>query len=165
MANLRYRLYYLNRKKDLVPESEYLLGRGAGNDVKLPGQTISRRHARLVWDDGHVVIEDADSLNGLSVNGARGKRHILYDGDHIVIGTCYLVYREFDTADGAEVDVERELSDTLCIEHQMAELLQSIANKKIRGQLFALKRGVNRAREKLDRLANRDRLPRLYTRG
>jgi diguanylate cyclase (GGDEF)-like protein len=164
MADLCYRLYYLNHKKDLTPKGEYLLGRGAGNHIKLPGQTVSRRHARLYWEDGHFVIEDADSLNGLCVNGTRRERHVLYDGDHIVVGTCYLVYREFHPNDGAEVEVERELSDTLCIEHQMAELLQSISDKQVRSRLFALKRSVDRAREKLDRLANRDRLTRLYNR-
>ena len=54
MADLRYRLYFLNRKRDLKPEGEYRLGRGTGNDVKLPGQTVSRNHARLFWEEGYA---------------------------------------------------------------------------------------------------------------
>jgi PleD family two-component response regulator len=79
-------------------------------------------------------------------------------------GACYLVFREIDPRHAGATDFDRELSDTLCIEHQMADLLQAIGDNKVRTQLFALKRTVDRARAKLDNLANRDRLTRLYNR-
>ncbi len=164
MPELSYRLYYLNRCKTLSPGDSLTLGREAGNDVRLPGLTVSRNHARLFWEDGHFVIEDAHSTNGLHVNGVRRDRHVLYDGDHIAIGTFYMVFREFDPEDAAEIEMERRISDTLCIEHEMADLLQSISDARIRTKLFSLKVKVDKAREKLDRLANRDRLTRLYNR-
>ncbi len=164
MSELSYRLYYLDRKKTLSPGDSLTLGRETGNDIHLPEEIVSRKHARLFWEDGHFVIEDTHSLNGLRVNGARCDRHVLYDGDHIVIGSFSLVFREYNPEDDAEIEMERQISDTLCIEHQMAELLKSISDTPTRSKLFSLKHSVDRAREKLDLLANRDRLTQLYTR-
>jgi diguanylate cyclase (GGDEF)-like protein len=164
MEKLSYCFYYLDRKKALKPGETYSLGREPGNNIRLPGLTVSRRHARLVWEDGHFIIEDCRSTNGMYVNGRRCGRQVLFDGDQVAIGTCYLVYREFDSRDADQIDLERELSDTLCIEHQMADLLQAIGDRKIRATLFALKSSIDRARLRLDRLANRDRLTRLSNR-
>ncbi len=164
MPKMKYSLYYLDRKLELDRMKTYSLGRSADNDVCLPGLTVSRRHAVISWQSGHFTIDDAKSTNGFLVNGRRFKKHALFDGDQITIGTCYLVYREFGSRKDVEADFDRELSDTLCIEHQMAELLQAIGDSKIRTRLFALKRAVDKARLRLDRLANRDRLTRLYNR-
>jgi diguanylate cyclase (GGDEF)-like protein len=164
MPELKYCLYYLDRKKTLRPGDSLTLGREAGSEILLPEETVSRKHARVYWEDGHFVIEDTRSLNGLRVNGARCDRHVLYDGDHIVIGSFALVFREFNPEDDAEIEMERQISDTLCIEQQMAELLKSISDSRIRSKLFSLKHSVDRAREKLDLLANRDRLTQLYAR-
>jgi two-component system cell cycle response regulator len=164
MAKLKYSLYYLDRKLELDRDKTYSLGRGAENDICLPGLTVSRKHARLFWEAGHFVIEDAKSTNGIFINGRRLPKRALFDGDQVAIGTCYLVFREIDPRHAGATDFDRELSDTLCIEHQMADLLQAIGDNKVRTQLFALKRTVDRARAKLDNLANRDRLTRLYNR-
>ena len=164
MPELKYCLYYLDCKKALCPGDFLNIGREAGSDILLPEETVSRKHARLYWEEGHFVIEDTRSRNGLRVNGARCDRRVLYDGDHIVIGSFSLVFREYDPEDDAEIEMERRVSDTLCIEHQMAELLKSIPDSRIRSQLFSLKHSVDQAREKRDLLANRDRLTQLYTR-
>ncbi len=164
MARLKYALYYLDRKLELERGKSYTVGRSPANDVVLPGLTVSRRHAAVSWRSEGFVVEDTHSANGLLVNGRRLKTAALADGDQIAIGTCYLVFREFAGRNGKEADFDRALSDTLCIEHQMAELLQAIGDSKIRTRLFALKRSVDRARLRLDFLANRDRLTRLYNR-
>ncbi|MCB9564781.1 MAG: sigma-54-dependent Fis family transcriptional regulator [Kofleriaceae bacterium] len=52
-----------------------ILGRDADCDVALPHEKISRRHARLVVDDG-VTIEDLGSTNGIRVGGARLERGV-----------------------------------------------------------------------------------------
>jgi pSer/pThr/pTyr-binding forkhead associated (FHA) protein len=71
MAKLKYSLYYLDRKLELDRDKTYSLGRGAENDICLPGLTVSRKHARLFWEAGHFVIEDAKSTNGIFINGRR----------------------------------------------------------------------------------------------
>ncbi|MBN1798904.1 MAG: GGDEF domain-containing protein [Spirochaetales bacterium] len=160
---MRHCLYFLDMKIKLKHDVEYIIGRDTQALIRIPGQTISRKHARIISRNGRFLIEDTNSMNGLFVNGKKTLTHVLFDGDHITIGTCYLVYKEFGDATFEE-EFDRELTDTLLIEHQMAELLQSVSDKKAHKQLLNLKRTVNKAKTKLHALANRDRLTRLYNR-
>ncbi|HEQ71405.1 MAG TPA: GGDEF domain-containing protein [Spirochaetia bacterium] len=164
MTELTCVLYFLDKKLTLLPGKDYTIGRYGGNDVCLPGPTTSREHARIVWREGRFEIEDAGSTNGVIVNGRRCAARPLADGDHILIGTSYLVFREIDPAAPADVALENELSDTLIIERQMADLLKEAGDKKVRAELLALKQNLNRTRRKLDLLANRDRLTGLANR-
>lgn len=54
------------------------VGRSTDNDIPLDGLQISNHHARLVQQDGSVVIEDVGSTNGVYLNGERitGRRTI-----------------------------------------------------------------------------------------
>ena len=63
------------------------LGRDAGNDIALPDEAASARHAKLDVEDGEWWIEDLGSTNGTLVNGVRiSKREKLRLGDEIAIG-------------------------------------------------------------------------------
>lgn len=69
-------------------EAEHLvLGRTDTCDIVLPGQLISRRHARISRVDHCYILEDLGSHNGTTVNGERvlGPR-TLHDGDCIELG-------------------------------------------------------------------------------
>jgi len=70
-----------------VVSDEITIGREDGNTVRLPERNISRRHARLVRDDGFFVIEDLGSSNGVRINGDRidAPRRV-QEGDLIQIG-------------------------------------------------------------------------------
>jgi ABC-type multidrug transport system fused ATPase/permease subunit len=59
------------------------VGRLSGNDVQIPSQRVSRLHARIHEENGTWVIEDAESLNGLSYRGQRIDRLVLTNGDRI----------------------------------------------------------------------------------
>ncbi len=58
-------------------------GRLSGNDIQIPSQRVSRLHAKIRWENGAWVIEDAESLNGLIYQGHLVERHILSHGDRI----------------------------------------------------------------------------------
>src|SRR5438876_364319 len=58
------------------------IGRLGGNDVLVPSQRVSRLHAKMRWENGAWVIEDADSLNGITYQGNRVDRHVLFNGDY-----------------------------------------------------------------------------------
>ena len=48
------------------------VGRSERSDLALGGnQNLSRVHARLSWEDGHVIVQDLSSLNGITVRGGR----------------------------------------------------------------------------------------------
>ena len=67
------------------------IGRDAGNDIPLPDEAASARHAKLDVEDGDWWIEDLGSTNGTLVNGVRiQKREKLRPGDEIAIGRVAL---------------------------------------------------------------------------
>ncbi|MFL5445610.1 MAG: FHA domain-containing protein [Myxococcales bacterium] len=70
-----------------VVGDEVTIGREDGNTVRLPERNVSRRHARLVRNDGYFVIEDLGSYNGVRINGARiDTPRRVQEGDRIQIG-------------------------------------------------------------------------------
>jgi pSer/pThr/pTyr-binding forkhead associated (FHA) protein len=58
-----------NAGKAYPLEESLTIGRGADNDVVLPASEVSRRHARIAWENGAYVIADLGSKNGTMVNG------------------------------------------------------------------------------------------------
>jgi hypothetical protein len=66
--------------------AELLIGRHAACDVVVPGDTVSRLHARLVFRDGKWIIHDLKSTNGTAVNGTYVGRCELCPGDQLVLG-------------------------------------------------------------------------------
>jgi len=70
-------------------KAEVSIGRVAGNDVVLPGERISKRHARITYDYAteSFVLFDERSTNGTSVNGELiDGPHTLQPGDQIFLG-------------------------------------------------------------------------------
>ena len=66
-------------------------------DAHDPEAKVSRRHARIVFDNGNYQIEDLGSTNGTFVNRGRrlipGSPHLLSDGDEIIVGKTFLRFQ------------------------------------------------------------------------
>lgn len=62
------------------------LGRRPNNDIVIDNLTVSGEHAALHLQDQSVEVQDLGSTNGTFVNGQPVERHILRDGDQIIIG-------------------------------------------------------------------------------
>jgi putative peptide zinc metalloprotease protein len=63
------------------------LGRGTDNLIRIDGDTVSRRHARVVVDGGLPALEDAGSTYGTFVDGQKiAERTPLHDGATIRLG-------------------------------------------------------------------------------
>ncbi len=69
-----------------LDKSILTVGRISGNDIQVLADRVSRLHARIRWENGTWLIEDADSLNGIFYQGNRIDRHILMNGDRIMLG-------------------------------------------------------------------------------
>jgi serine phosphatase RsbU (regulator of sigma subunit) len=69
-----------------VGEEPVRFGRDPGCDVVISDLTVSRRHARLFWDEGELVLEDLDSSGGTFLNGERVQRANPRRGDVIRLG-------------------------------------------------------------------------------
>ena len=63
------------------------IGRDATNSIQINDAEISRRHARLQFQGGKYVIDDAGSTNGTHVNGQRIlSPYVLRAGDVVSFG-------------------------------------------------------------------------------
>lgn len=77
LASLVLALDWTRGDEDLV------IGRAAECDVGLVNDSVSRRHARLIFRDGAWIVEDLGSLNGTAVNGVVVGRCALAPGDRL----------------------------------------------------------------------------------
>ena len=83
-------------KTTVVPlaRDEITIGRLEGNTIRLTERNVSRRHARLVRQNGALYIEDLSSFTGVRVNGAKiGSATPLREGDEVQIGDYRLGLR------------------------------------------------------------------------
>ncbi len=88
-------------KTTVVPliRDEITIGRKEGNTIRLTERNVSRRHARILRNNGEVQIEDLNSYNGIRVNNARiAERVSLRISDQVQIGD----YKLYLKAEGVE---------------------------------------------------------------
>jgi pSer/pThr/pTyr-binding forkhead associated (FHA) protein len=74
------------------------LGRSPSADIVVDHVTVSRRHAVLSDENGHTVLLDDRSRNGVLVNGERLGRAVLRNGDVIHLGEVIMRYVEVPEA-------------------------------------------------------------------
>lgn len=68
-------------------KDEVTIGRIPGNDIVLPGNNVSKRHSRVVRQDGRFFVVDLKSTNGTYLNGRRIMTPSpLRAGDKIFVG-------------------------------------------------------------------------------
>jgi predicted component of type VI protein secretion system len=67
--------------------AETIVGRQSGCGLRIPASDVSRRHCRLLFQDGLLTVEDLQSVNGTFLNGvAVTSRHLVRPGDELQIG-------------------------------------------------------------------------------
>jgi DNA-binding winged helix-turn-helix (wHTH) protein len=92
-----------NGRELLLQEGEYVLGRGADVDIRLPSPSVSQHHAKLVIAGGTATLEDLESKNGSFVRGRRVSEPVrLEDGDRIRLGGFELVFRAATSSGSTE---------------------------------------------------------------
>lgn len=91
-------------KTTVVPliRDEITIGRKEGNTIRLTERNVSRRHARILRNNGEVHIEDLGSYNGIRVNNARiAERVSLRVSDQVQIGD-YKLYLKTEGVEQAD---------------------------------------------------------------
>jgi len=85
--------FFMPQTEWTLEPGEYIIGRYPTNDIVLPDPYVSRRHARIFFENDEWYIEDLDSTNGTIVNNedikGKGPRKI-EDNAEIVIGLTVL---------------------------------------------------------------------------
>jgi DNA-binding winged helix-turn-helix (wHTH) protein len=87
-----YRLRW-NSGSAALRDGEHVVGRDPRADVHLDVASVSRYHARLCLNEGHIVIEDVGSRNGTFVRGEQIRSRspvALRDGENIRLGAVSL---------------------------------------------------------------------------
>src|SRR5262245_42555655 len=98
----------------LVSSAEIVIGRTTTADIVLPGQRVSRQHAKiLAMADGYQVV-DLNSTYGTFVNDKRIDRCVLQNGDKISFGkddteVRYFIESQSKNSDELSRSVEKSL--------------------------------------------------------
>jgi len=132
----------------LAPTKEIVVGRSSDLEMVLVEDMVSRKHARIFWDEDQICIEDLGSTNGTFVNGEKIKQTGLKEGDRILIGTSILKVIASDGSGAVErspqdlesVAAERRTSQVRTMsgaidEIPLPDLLQLLASSKKSGVL------------------------------
>ena len=72
----------------------FTIGRYPTSDIQIPSARVSRLHATIRWQNGAWIIQDAESLNGLTCQGQRIDQLALVNGDSISIDPTILLHYE-----------------------------------------------------------------------
>lgn len=72
---------------------ETTLGRHDTNDIALPEQTVTGKHAVIRMENGTITISDLGSTNGTFVNGERIRTHEIKAGDRFRLGNVELTLK------------------------------------------------------------------------
>ena len=75
-------------ERELTP-GVHTVGRSAENNIQLDDLSVSRRHARIVVEDGAIHVEDLGSSGGTSAGGQRlpaRTPHALGEGEGLRFG-------------------------------------------------------------------------------
>lgn len=93
--------------QDFILSDNMRLGASGENEIRIAGEGVSRRHARLVREGDRYWLEDIGATNGTFVNGLRVQRETLHHLDVVTLGrTVDLIFlsREDDPPALPEVD-------------------------------------------------------------
>ena len=91
-------------KTTVIPviRDEMTIGRQEGNTIRLTERNVSRKHARLLRQNGVVYVEDLASFTGVKLNGSRiAAVTPIREGDELAIGDYKIVLKSDRPADAA----------------------------------------------------------------
>src|SRR4029079_988026 len=89
---------------------QLIIGRGDKAGLRLVDDGISRDHARIVNENGEMMLEDLGSTNGTYCNGTRVTRHSLSEGDKILLGSTTIL--KFSYQDQLDEAFQRQMSES-----------------------------------------------------
>jgi len=99
IAGLRCSIVWASREF-LLAEGENVIGRDPDAPVPIDSAGVSRRHARVIVDSNHAMIEDLGSKNGTLVRGTLISSPVeLRNGETIRLGSVSLTFRRFEERD------------------------------------------------------------------
>jgi pSer/pThr/pTyr-binding forkhead associated (FHA) protein len=74
-----------------MPSSVTVMGRRRDCDLRIPLDSVSRRHCRLFMEKDALKIRDLNSRNGTIINGQTVEETLLKPGDKLTVGPVTFV--------------------------------------------------------------------------
>lgn len=105
-----------------LDKNELVAGRSPDCHIWIEDNAISRKHFRILIDDGKCVIEDLNSTNGTFVNNRRVQSQVLGAGDKIQISTTTIIQFDF-------LDESRRVSEQKRYEMGVKDAVTGTYNK------------------------------------
>ncbi|WP_319562688.1 GGDEF domain-containing protein [Marispirochaeta sp.] len=160
MKNIRYYIETEKQRYRLQPGESYTIGRNPDQDIFLSDPTVSRTHARIVWENNSFGIRDTGSTNGVFLNGEAIHTARLSDRDSLKLGKIKLYYSE--TRDHAEDTLSPD--DSILIEHRMQDLINRVKDPGLKARFGELIGLFSAKKRNLSDLAYHDTLTGLLNR-
>ncbi len=85
-----------NRRVIRLGQEKIKIGRVSYNDLALQDGKVSRTHAAVYFEEGHYVIEDLNSTNGVMVDGQLIHKVVLKSGSRITLGDTVLLFTQLE---------------------------------------------------------------------
>lgn len=124
----------LPEKIHFLKPRHYTIGRARHNDLCLSEASISKVHARILFEKGCFVVEDLQSLHGVYVNTAKVQRAELRQGTLIQLGNVTLKFSLLST----EAGTTARLAEFPWVEQQqlLLSLVQALNSTLVLSQVL-----------------------------
>ena len=129
-------------KEYLLNKERTTIGRKPHNDIVIDNLAVSSEHAAIITILNDSFLEDLDSTNGLSVNGAATKKHFLQNNDVVEIGKYKLKYLNDQPVQSTPADFEK----TMVLSRPVKPMAPTDAGDMTRTQVNASSQGETSAK-------------------
>ena len=75
-----------------LPEETTSVGRIAENQLHIPDDSVSSRHAEIIFENANFYVRDLESTNGTFVNGSKTQSAVLKHGDEVRFGSVACLF-------------------------------------------------------------------------
>ena len=104
----------------VIDKERILLGRKAGVDIRIKGESISKVHAQIVNVDGEFILQDLNSTNGTRVGDDFIQWHYLRENDQIHIGGFVFEFHQEAKASGKRPSIDKDDNEARARKDQAA---------------------------------------------
>jgi two-component system, cell cycle response regulator len=87
-----------------------VIGRGQTAHIRVVDEGISREHCEIQVDGENMVLHDLGSTNGTFCQGQKVERHVLVDGDKILVGSNTVL--KFTYHDSLDEQFQRQMYES-----------------------------------------------------
>ena len=129
------------------------IGRDQSNDIVLNDPRVSKRHARVILENGSVAFEDLGSTNGSFVNSRPVDRVELSGGERIKLGGTTILFAR-KPGDAEDLQAGSSLSVNIVPDEDRTKSSQIIEKRLTSGEIDLGKRWTKKESDNLHELSH-----------